>query len=219
MEQKKNTHANLVAKGAAYLRYHLRCNPILTEHASCNEIPDIIGWRFEGSTVIECKTSIADYRNDAEKYIGWRKPGTSFVNYWTRKRRKQFEPLGYIPEKLNNMGTQRYFLSSEDIITEEMVRKDHPDHGLLHLKSGRVIPVIAAPIRKSPDLENEVRLLRLSLVHVHKKLCSLGVYSDIDDLTRHNPRNYIASANWEIENYIEEKKLGGRRQRGLFEEK
>ncbi len=62
----KYSHDELVEQGAKYLaRNHA---VVLTELTFGRECPDVIGWKANGQcTVIECKTTIADYRADACK--------------------------------------------------------------------------------------------------------------------------------------------------------
>lgn len=59
------THAKLVTLAAKWLRS--RCAVVITEMASGAEIADAIGWNGENSTLIECKTSRADFRADFTK--------------------------------------------------------------------------------------------------------------------------------------------------------
>lgn len=69
-ERSTLTHAALVEVAARWLESTRRCSLVLTEFtcAGC-ETPDAIGWRIsEGwSVLVECKTSRADFRRDAEK--------------------------------------------------------------------------------------------------------------------------------------------------------
>ena len=73
------THADLVRIGAAWLRKpwrnaspegHGRCSVVLTEltaHTPTGETPDVIGWSYGRSILIECKATIADFRADGDK--------------------------------------------------------------------------------------------------------------------------------------------------------
>jgi hypothetical protein len=62
-------HNALCERAAQWLRNTRRCRLVLREVVSgCCEIPDAIGWNGGGwSTLIECKTSLADFRRDADK--------------------------------------------------------------------------------------------------------------------------------------------------------
>ena len=62
------THAELVKRAVRWLRVK-RHVPVLSEMVGANEIPDAIGWRFGESTLIECKTSRADFLRDHKKWF------------------------------------------------------------------------------------------------------------------------------------------------------
>lgn len=69
---KKITHAELVKRGAAWLsnnKNHCYRSPVvLTEFRSyAKEIPDVIGMNHQLTTVIECKTSLEDFKGDLRK--------------------------------------------------------------------------------------------------------------------------------------------------------
>lgn len=63
------THDKLVRKARAWLRKEMRCSLVLTEFVSAAfETPDAVGWLSSGiSHLVECKTSVADFRRDREK--------------------------------------------------------------------------------------------------------------------------------------------------------
>lgn len=63
------THPQLVMRCQTWLRNSMRHPVSLTEIGSAGaECPDVIGWMHSGTcTLIECKTSRADYRRDAKK--------------------------------------------------------------------------------------------------------------------------------------------------------
>lgn len=62
-------HKQLVIRAKQWLLSAKRCNPVFTEKGSAksNEMPDAIGWNSEGSVLVECKTSLADFRGDKRK--------------------------------------------------------------------------------------------------------------------------------------------------------
>ena len=63
----KWTHRALVELAASWLAGQ-GCSVVLSEMMSAaGEIPDAIGWRGRGSTVVECKTSRADFQADRSK--------------------------------------------------------------------------------------------------------------------------------------------------------
>lgn len=70
------THDELCQRAAKWLRNSCGCNPVMAEVVTVNktgEIPDAIGWVSSQSIVVECKTSLADFRADAQKVH--RRPG------------------------------------------------------------------------------------------------------------------------------------------------
>lgn len=63
------THADLVSVAAKWLSGHCKCSVVLTELATTGETPDAIGWCGTHSTLVECKTSMADFMADASKFF------------------------------------------------------------------------------------------------------------------------------------------------------
>jgi hypothetical protein len=65
------THKELVEKAARWLKNGLHCRVVLTEYVCnnhCLETPDAIGWVGGKSILVECKTSVADFRADGKKF-------------------------------------------------------------------------------------------------------------------------------------------------------
>ena len=62
------THDDLVARAARWLRGTQRCSVVITVTESCTyEIPDAIGWRHMGySILVECKTFRSDFFRDVK---------------------------------------------------------------------------------------------------------------------------------------------------------
>lgn len=113
------THKQLVKKAGAWLRRD-GCRIVLTELAtSTSETPDAIGFAGSSeaySTLIECKTSRADFHADKHKHF----------------RRE--------PER--GMGDRRYFMAPKGILTPE----DLPEGwGLLEATEHRVKVIVEAP--------------------------------------------------------------------------
>lgn len=66
------THTQLVESAAAWLSKQRKCSVVITELAALGtEVPDAIGWRGTHSTLVECKTSRADFLADSDKH--WRR--------------------------------------------------------------------------------------------------------------------------------------------------
>lgn len=94
---KEWTHADLVARAARWLWGTYGCKAVLTEMTThSGEIPDVIGWKFNGrSVLVECKTSRADFKADADK------PFRQNLNIALGAERYYFVPAGLIkPEEL-----------------------------------------------------------------------------------------------------------------------
>ncbi len=63
------THDELIKHAKQWLLSAKQCNPVFTEKGSAKtgEMPDVIGWCSAGSIIVECKTSISDFRADKKK--------------------------------------------------------------------------------------------------------------------------------------------------------
>ena len=62
------SHDDLVAIGCRWLRNSIGCGVVVTELVSyANETADVLGWKESTSILIECKTSLSDFRADAKK--------------------------------------------------------------------------------------------------------------------------------------------------------
>ena len=85
------THDDLVKIAKKWLIKARSCSVVLTEtQAQSGEIPDCIGWRRQHSTLIECKTSLADFRRDLKKWYRNSGPGIGQQRYF-------MAPKGVIP--------------------------------------------------------------------------------------------------------------------------
>lgn len=153
------THQELVERACAWLRGTRRCGVVLSGIASTREVPDAIGWStswlYFGSTVIECKASLDDFRRDKKK------------KHETR------------------MGNRRYFMSPAGLVTVERVESLYPDHGLLWAKGKRVSVERYAPDREDADLRSENRLLHFALVHLRSNVLAMGLAADVTMLSLH----------------------------------
>ncbi len=78
------THKELVDKAKRWLLISKGCNPVFTEKGSANisEMPDAIGWTANDCFVVECKTSVADFRNDKKKYFRINETGLGNYRYY-----------------------------------------------------------------------------------------------------------------------------------------
>ena len=160
------THEQLCKKARAWLRGTRRCNPVFSNIASCSEIPDAIGWAsswsWRGSLVVECKASTSDFYADKKKRIALRHKEHGYIvpfRYWTS------DSDSY--EQVENplMGDYRFYMSLPETITEEMVEKNAPDHGLLHIVGKQVRVIRVAPKRTNVNKDNEIRYLRFAIIN------------------------------------------------------
>jgi hypothetical protein len=91
------THDELVKVAKKWLIKARDCAIVLTEtKAQSGEIPDAIGWRGQHSTLIECKTSLADFRRDLKKWFRNSGPGIGQQRYFMAP--KGIIPVGELPE-------------------------------------------------------------------------------------------------------------------------
>lgn len=117
LRKEKYSHADLCFFASRWLRNYARCSVVATELATMSaEIPDAIGWRSNISVLVECKTSRADFMQDAKK------------------------PFRIDPAK--GVGNWRFYLTPKGLISVDEL----PDNwGLLELNMGRVRRVHGGP--------------------------------------------------------------------------
>lgn len=58
----------------------MRCRFVLAEPYTDRERPDAIGWRRDGSHLVECKISVADFYNEHRKRV-WRPRGLGLFRW------------------------------------------------------------------------------------------------------------------------------------------
>lgn len=135
------THDELVLLGRKWLSrplrgddgYRSRCALILTglvALTSSGEIPDVIGWEWRESHLIECKTSVADFRADRQK------------------------PFRRVPEL--GMGKYRWYLAPAGVIPHDEVPANW---GLLEVGKRNRIAIIRKATAQPYDACNEIALL------------------------------------------------------------
>jgi hypothetical protein len=162
-------HQELCERAKLWLRGTRRCNPVFSNCASCGEIPDAIGWasayKWEGSTVIECKVSVSDFYADKSKRLGFKDPKTGHIYTSTWWGRKAAKAQGYEEVELPMMGDYRFYLCEPRIISVELVEKHAPDHGLIY-RDGRAMRIVRpAPKRENVDKDSEIRYLRFAIIN------------------------------------------------------
>lgn len=178
------THDALCNRALRWLSGTRRCQPVFNNIASCAEIPDAIGWSscygHRGSTVVECKTSMADFYADKKKYWRWQNPNVKW-DYFSHDRfavisKKERTERGYREVELSRMGNYRFFMCEADLIAESAIKEHAPDHGLLYCKGRSVRVIIPAPLRSREltDYDSEIRYLRFAIINSKKPFCSEG---------------------------------------------
>jgi hypothetical protein len=168
------THDELCERARRWLSGTRRCNPVFSNIASCAEIPDAIGWssayKWQGSTVIECKTSVSDFYADGQKRKGFKdEHGHIHTSHWVTK--KTATERGWVEVELLMMGDYRFYLCEPGILTAERVGKYAPDHGLIY-KDGNAMRIVRpAPKRTLVDREAEIRYLRFAIINGKAPYC------------------------------------------------
>jgi hypothetical protein len=64
------THSDLVDRAIRWLKSSLHCRVVLSElvaYTESIETPDAIGWVFNRTILVECKTSLSDFYADRKK--------------------------------------------------------------------------------------------------------------------------------------------------------
>lgn len=121
------THAELVALAARWLRGTRKCSLVATERKpwSTDEHPDAIGWRPRGESIlVEAKTSVADWLADL------RKPHRAGAG----------------------MGRERWFLTPWGLLAGRVGTGWPAGWGLLGVRNGKVFRVVEA-IDRGPVAE------------------------------------------------------------------
>lgn len=133
------THKEIVERVKRWLKHHQQnitvpnCSFVLTELVTLNgsgEIPDVIGWNYWSSVMIEVKTSRSDFLADKNKRF----------------------------KRLNNPGTGEfkfYCCPSNVIKAEELPEK----YGLLYISEDKKVFIIKPAERQGADLMTERSLL------------------------------------------------------------
>ncbi len=138
------THAQLVQKAVAWLRFY-RCGVVLSEQACLSgEMPDAIGWkRACHSVLVECKISRADFLADREKPF---------------RRKQEF-----------GLGCERFYLTPADMLRPEELPAGW---GLLecHNRKIRLLQPAAKNLRTATGFRYEMNLLLASLRRVEIRI-------------------------------------------------
>jgi hypothetical protein len=167
------SHQALCDAAVRWLYGTMNCNVALSGIASTREIPDAIGWstswKHRGSILVECKRSLSDFHANKRKDHG------------------------------NRMGNFRYFLVPDGLIPLSKVWDNHPEHGLLYLRRGRVSIISSAKENAAADLASENRLLQFAIVHIVENLLYAGCSVDVNTLTKSGVTNFHRDRYYGIE--------------------
>lgn len=125
------SHSDLVARGKRWLltysgnSNHYRCGFVLTEYRcfAKDEVPDVIGFRFSKSVLIECKTSRQDFFSDKDK---------------PHRRR------------LKRLGNMRLYLVPAGLVSKDEVPEGW---GLLFAHDKRITIELAPPYHSLPEIK------------------------------------------------------------------
>jgi len=125
MSEEKLSHRDLCIIASEWLKKSLRCTISIYEPKGIKENPDAIGWRYgyggcayEGSILVECKTSRSDFKTDFKK---------------------QFR---IEPEK--GIGNWRYYMCPEGVISVNEVPEKW---GLLYVTPKKRVKIIKHPYK------------------------------------------------------------------------
>lgn len=136
-------HDRLTRLGASWLRKKQGCRVILVDPktAAVEEIPDLLGYKYNQSILIEVKTSVSDFKKDADK--PFRKPG-------------------------RGMGQVRYYLTPQGLVS---VKDIPAGWGLLEVdKADKVKVTLEAKRGSRNDPEVSARELTLLVTEIHRVL-------------------------------------------------
>jgi hypothetical protein len=162
------SHEELCERARRWLSGTRRCTPVFSNIASCDEIPDAIGWAsaygWRGSTLIECKTSLADFYGDWRKRHEYRK-GDDHPIHAKRVTRQWASENGYSAVEIPVMGDWRFYMCEPEVIPEEALLRHAPDHGLLYVSGRRVSVIRAAQRRVLVSKDAEIRYLRFAIIN------------------------------------------------------
>ncbi len=145
------THNELVKIAKKWLIKARACVVVLTEtQAQSGEIPDVIGWRGQLSILIECKTSVTDFRRDLSKWYRNSGPGIGQHRYF-------MAPKGVIPQDEVPPGWGLLEVSGDTVKTTRKVDLLYLDE---HVSAAEV-PLLVAALRRTS--------MRASTARNHKK--------------------------------------------------
>jgi len=133
------THDDLICIGKKWLIKARNCQVVLSEtQAQSGEVPDIIGWKGQISTLIECKTSLADFRRDLKKWYRNSGPGIGQQRYF-------MAPKGIIPVSEVPVGWGLLEVSGKLVKTTKKLNLLYLDERVASAE----VPLLVAALRRS----------------------------------------------------------------------
>ena len=167
------THKELVSRAERWLRNGQGCSVVITETAGfTKEIPDALGWKIKQggrSILVECKTSLADFRID------------------------KLKPCRL--DSVNALGAERYYFAPEGIIPKEDIPEDW---GFVEVKGvGCRVVIPARPrkdLRTAQGKENEFKMLIMLLSHIGNRIAPVTLDTWLKYENKDRPVNELA--NW-----------------------
>jgi hypothetical protein len=139
------SHSELVERGAKWLQnnghYRYRCQIILTELSTYGlEIPDVIGFSHHHTNLIECKTSLSDFKADFKKL---HRKNTAGMGNW----RMYLCPAGLIPSDMIHDGWGLLYCHEKKITIEK-----HPaDHNEPEVRANEYYLLYSIALRAKID--------------------------------------------------------------------
>jgi hypothetical protein len=156
------THAELVSAAAKWLRGSRRHKVVLTEIASShNEIPDVIGFTNWCSTVVEVKTSRADFFADHKKPF------------------RRHSEMG--------LGVYRWYFVPRGLLAPVDIPSSLSRWGLVEVRAGRCFRLKPALPHQERNVRDETRLL-VSAVERLTEGYGLRVFDHLVTDTPRRPR-------------------------------
>jgi len=109
-------HDDLIERATKWLMNNRKCSIVITEMgSSASEIPDAIGWNGSLTTLVECKASKSDFKNDKSKL------GRQYPQYGMGNKRYYLVPpelVDYVIEhKAEGWGVIKAFKKSCRVMT------------------------------------------------------------------------------------------------------
>lgn len=152
----KQTHRSMCVLGARWLVRKHKCRAVLVERGGAGaEMPDVLGFAFADSYLIEAKESRGDFLSDKKKHFR-QKPETG-------------------------MGKYRWYICPQGLITADELPAGW---GLLYVGKGGMIKEITSALPQATHNKDAEYLMLTSALATPWKLFSHWAQSDIEHLSK-----------------------------------